>query len=473
MKRRILAVLLGLSMIVLAACGTKPTPGGQTTEAAKTTAAEKAGDKTEKETEKATEPAADGQVTIRTTFLEGELSRELLDKFEAENPGIKVVQEAVDDTKMASLLATQDAPDVMRCIGVYDIPTYVTRRIALDLDELMNNSKVIDVDDLLPICHVYRYDGTTVGKGPWYGLPKDWSNDFALFYNKTCFDNANVDLPSDTEPMTWNEVVDLAKKLVIKEGDTTVQYGLAMVENPTMPSFYYLNQYLLSAGEDLSSDDNKSMDFTKPVVGDFLTLWNDAVKSNIGPNPVNNDQTGGSNLFIGDQCAMIVTGYWYSGMIRGNEEASKKTATFGMLPTPMVEGGKRVAPTGSATGGFIYAQTKHKEEAWKFFEWYFGGEPVDDRAKSGWGLPSFRSKMELLPQADDFDKQVYRVTLDELNYGDAFIPINPYLGKAGRPMFEKWVDPFIFDRATLEETMQGMTDDANQTISEMVSVLEG
>ncbi len=473
MKRRIMAALLGLALLALAACGTKPTlPAEVTTAAAEgTTAAAEDGGETEAE---ATEiNLEEGQVAIRTTFMEGELSRELLDKFEAENPGIKVIQEAVDDTKMAALLATNDAPDVLRVIGAYDVPTYVTRRIALDIDDLMNKSEVIDISDLLDICHVYRYDGTTVGKGPWYGLPKDWSNDFTLFYNKTCFDKANVDLPSDTEPMTWNEVMELAKKLVIKEGDTFVQYGLGTVENQTIPSFYYLNQYLLSAGVNLSAEDNKSMDFNNPVVEEYINLWTDAVKNNLGPNPVNNDQNWAGDLFLDDKCALLVTGYWYSGMIRGNEAASQKTATFGMLPTPIAEGGERVAPTGSATGGVIYAQTKHKEEAWKFFEWFFGGEPADDRAKSGWGLPSFRSKMELLPQNDDFDKQVFRVTSAELDYTDKYIPVNPYLGVAGRSMFSKWIDPYIVDRATLSETIQGMTDDANQTINEMVSVLGG
>ncbi len=472
MKRRIMAALLGLAMLALAACGSKPTLPANVTTAApeETTAAAEGG---ETEAEETTIALKEGEVGVRTNFMEGELSRELIDKFEAENPGIKVIQEAVDDTKMAALLATNDAPDVLRVVGVYDVPIYVTRRIAMDIDDLITTSDMIDMDDLMDVCHVYRYDGTTVGKGPWYGLPKDWSNDFALFYNKTCFERANVPLPDDTKVMTWPEVLDLAKSLVIKEGDTYVQYGLGMTENQAIPSFYYLNQYLLSAGVDLSSDDNKSMDFNHPIVEEYIGLWKEAVENNIGPNPVNNDQTWGGDLFVADKAGLMVAGYWYSGSIRGNENASKHTDNFGMLPSPTAANGERVAPTGSAVGGIMYTHTKHKEEAWKFFEWFFAGEPADDRARSGWGLPAFKSKMALLPQNDDFDKQVFRVTSDELNYTDKYVPINPYLGVAGRSMFSKWIDPYIVDRATLEETLKGMTDDANQTINEMVSVLGG
>lgn len=470
--RRIVALALSVAMVLaLAACG-----GGTPTMGGDVTAGSESGPATDNERDTSPETEGvvrDGEVAIRTNYMEAELSKELIAKFEAENPGIRIVQEAVDETKMASLLATNDAPDVLRVTGVLDIPSYVTRRIAMNIDDLITQSELIDVDDLFDIAHVYRYDGTSTGKGPWYGLPKDFSSDYALYYNKACFERANVELPVETTVMTWNEVIELAEKLTIKDGDTFVQYGLGNWQNFVMPDFYMLNQYVLSVGESLSAPDKKSMDFTKPVVVDFVNLWTDAAKADIGPNPINNEQMGGGDLFLMDQYALFVAGYWFSGVIRGHETASKNTSNFGMLPTPKAEGGKRVAPTGSATGGIIYAQTKHKEEAWKFFEWFFAGEPSDDRAKSGWGLPAFKSKLSLMPQNDDFDKQVLRVTEDEMGYTDTFIDINPYFGNAGSPTFAKWIDPYIVWRATLEETLEGITKDANQTISEMVSVLGG
>ena len=78
-----------------------------------------------------------------------------------------------------------------------------------------------------------------------------------------------------------------------------------------------------------------------------------------------------------------------------------------------------------------------------------------------------------MPQNDEFDKQVLRVTQEEMKYTDKFIDINPYLGNAGNPTVSKWIDPYIAGRATLDETLEGITKDANQTISEMVSVLGG
>ena len=55
-----------------------------------------------------------------------------------------------------------------------------------------------------------------------------------------------------------------------------------------------------------------------------------------------------------------------------------------MIPAPIADGGTRVSPTGSATGAIINNATKHPEETWKVYEWFFGGKPAEDRAKSGW-----------------------------------------------------------------------------------------
>ncbi|MBW7461669.1 extracellular solute-binding protein, partial [Paenibacillus sepulcri] len=169
------------------------------------------------------------------------------------------------------------------------------------------------------------------------------SNDYAIVYNKKAFEAAGVAVPDPTTPLTWPEVMDLAKKLTIKDGDKIKQYGLAANEwGKTEPNFNNLLQYLLSAGVDISMDDNGSVDFDKPEVRDYINMWVDGVKNNVGPNSVNNDQTSGGDLFFKDQAAMIIDGYWYSGAIRSNEGAKTHLADYGMLPTPIAPNGTRV-----------------------------------------------------------------------------------------------------------------------------------
>jgi multiple sugar transport system substrate-binding protein len=417
------------------------------------------------------EPEPKEIVTIRTSITEGELSKEQIAEFEAANPGIKIEIEPLDATKLAAQLATNSAPDVIRIVGAFEAPSYVIRGIAMDLTERIESSKVIDMADLAPIVDVYRFDGKTIGQGPLYGLPKDWANDYAVWYNKRAFEAAGVPVPDPAKPLTWQEIMELAKKLTIKDGDTIKQYGLAATEwGRTEPNFNFLLQYALSAGASLSSEDNGTMELDQPAVRDFINLWVDAVKSNVGPNSLNNDQTSGGDLFLSDRAAMLINGYWYGGVIRGHEQAQTHLEDFGMLPTPLAAGGTRVAPTGGATGGIINANTKHPEEAWTFFEWFFAGKPADDRAKTGWGMPAFKSKMALLPNESEFDKNLNAVLQDELNYTQ-FLPVNPYLSGGGWGVFDKYAQPLYFDKSTIDEAVQGMTKDANIAVKEAMSAV--
>ena len=165
-------------------------------------------------------------MTVRFNMGDGEITKDQIKEFETANPTIKIQREDVDTTKLAAQLATGEAPDIIRMTGVNDLPSYVIRGIAMDLTKYIDASTVIKKDDFVPTVDVYRFDGKVQGQGPIYGIPKDFSTDFSLWINKKLFAAAGIALPSETVPMTYSELFDLAKKLTIKNGDTITQYGL-------------------------------------------------------------------------------------------------------------------------------------------------------------------------------------------------------------------------------------------------------
>lgn len=136
-----------------------------------------------------------------------------------------------------------------------------------------------------------------------------------------------------------------------------------------------------------------------------------------------------------------------------------------MLPAPIADGGKRVSPTGGATGAIINKETKHPDEAWKVYEWFFGGKPAEDRTKSGWGLPAFKHLFPMIPQETAFDKKTYAVLQDELKYSDNSIEINPYLLNGDK----KQLTPVYFGKATLDDAMIALNKDANKIFEEAKS----
>lgn len=450
-------VLILSSALFLSACGSATT-GNKTAEGnsaspnAESTASNKSAD----------------PVIVRFNMGDGEITKDQIKEFETANPTIKIQREDVDTTKLAAQLATGEAPDIIRISGVNDLSSYVIRGIALDLTKYIDTSTVIKKDDLVPAVNVFRFDGKVQGQGPIYGIPKDFSSDFTIWINKKLFAASGIAIPSETVPMTYSELFDLAKKLTIKNGDTVTQYGLSLGGKGEADLPFLMN-YLLSKGVKLSTDDYGKIDFTKPEVKQALQLWVDGVKGNYGPNLINQDKSGwGGEVFLADKLAMVQLGYWFSGVLRGDEKAKTHLEDYVMLPAPIADGGKRVSPTGGATGAIINKETKHPDEAWKVYEWFFGGKPAEDRAKSGWGLPAFKHLFAMIPQETAFDKKTYEVLQDELKYSDNFIEINPYLLN-GDTLLKKQLTPVYFGKATLNDAMIALNKDANKIIEEAKS----
>lgn len=454
-KLAILMVALGL--VFVAACGS----GGGSDEGASPTSA--AGSPTASPS--ASQDTNKEPVTIRITLSEGELTPEMIKEFETANPDIKIQREDTDPTKLAAQLATADAPDIIRVSGVNELASYVIRGVALDLTAYFEKSSVIKMDDLLPVANVYRFDGKTQGKGPIYGLPKDWSPDFTLWYNKKLFDAAGVPVPDASKPLTWSEVFALAKKLTIREGANVTQYGL-VTSGKTEADIPTLMQYLASKGVRVYSEDFSQANFNIPEVKEMLNLWIEAVKGNYGPNQINQDQVPwGGDAFFKDKAALMVQGYWVSGGVRNDENMKTHAEDYVMLPAPIADGGNRVSPPGEATGAILNKNSEHPDEAWRVFEWYFGGKPAEDRAKGGWGVPVQRSYGELLPKEGAFDRKVFETLQAELEYGGQYLEVNPYAINV-HAVFSKHMTPVYFGKSSLDEALEKINTDINVMIKE-------
>lgn len=459
MKKRIMTSFAAIiaTCVLLTGCGSAGT------------GKEAQGENTAGETEKDT--ATNGPVTIRVALAKGEVSDEEVKEFEKTNPDIKIALEVLDPQKLAAQLATNDAPDLIRAQGAVDLTSYVVKGLALDLTPFMEKSEVLKEDDFLPPVNLYRFDGKVQGQGPIYGMPKDWSPDFTIFYNKTLFDAAGVKVPDPNKPLTWNELMDLAKKLTLTENGKVKQYGLALGAK-TQADFSTIMLEMASRGVKIFSEDMKTADFTKPEMKQAVSMWVDAVKNNLGKNDVNQDPaTWAGDLFMNNKAAMIMAGYWFSGMIRGDEKMKTHLDDFGMLAAPIAENGIRVSPTGAATGFIINKNTEYPEQAWKVFEFIMAGTPAKNRATGGWGVPALKSLVPLMPQVTDFDKRVYNQLQEELKYSNVFLESNPFLLN-GQTLMDKFVTPVYFGKSTVDEAMEELTKNANLIIQESMNAVQ-
>jgi multiple sugar transport system substrate-binding protein len=265
--------------------------------------------------------------------------------------------------------------------------------------------------------------------------------------------------------------MELAKKLTLTEDGKVKQYGLALL-GKTQADFPSIMLEMASKGVNVFSEDMKTADFTKPEVKESVSMWLDAVKNNLGKNDVNQDPAAwGGDLFINNKAAMIMAGYWFSGMIRGDEKMKTHLDDFGMLAAPIAENGERVSPTGAATGFIINKNTEHPEQAWKVFEYIMAGTPAKNRATGGWGVPALKSLLPLMPQQTDFDKRVYNQLQEELKYSNGFLESNPFLLNF-QTLLDKYVTPVYFGKADLDDALKELTKNANLIIQENMNAIQ-
>ena len=224
MKRNVLAVLMASVMAAsLFGCGSSSSPA--TTASNET----KASGETSGEAKAATEGKTE-DVTIRMwTFLDptnkengrSVALQQMIDEFEAENPGVKVVVEPQDwatmTGKFLAASATGDAPDIMWCAR--DEMYGVLNAGALEpLENLFlgdwSAEEIADVDD------AFFQFGERDGKHYTLTLNKNCTG---LFYREDLLKEAGLQVPE-----TFEELYDSAKALTGTDASGIQRYGLGM-----------------------------------------------------------------------------------------------------------------------------------------------------------------------------------------------------------------------------------------------------
>lgn len=154
-----------------------------------------------------------GDVTIQYWQYElaakTQLVEELIPEFEEANPGITVehVNFPYDDFRQQVAAAVQagEGPDVLNVYYGW-IPAYVQQQFLVPLPQDIFPAEVIR-DAYFPTVQVAEVEGE------YYALPTAVRT-LALFYNKDILEAAGVEPPSN-----WEELVEVAKATVQKEGD--------------------------------------------------------------------------------------------------------------------------------------------------------------------------------------------------------------------------------------------------------------
>ena len=390
------------------------------------------------------------------------------DSFKRDNPDINVELMETDITRYFAMNAAGDPPDLLRVYGS-SVPLLAVRKLLLDLTPYFKTSQYLKLDDLSPVANLYKFDGKQQGKGPIFGMPKDWSPDMTIFYNKKMLDAAGIPYPSATVPMTYAQFAEMQKKLTKREGDRVLVYGGSSFPIGDGWAEQYLKFMCASNGVSIYSKDFKRINLVNnQEAKKALNFYLDLAKAHAIPNPVDPPSDWDGALFTAGRIAVQQYGYWFGAMA----ESDLTRGSVGMAPAP-VWGKKRLSPCITATGYVISKKSKHPKEAWRIFEWYMGRQSALDRAGSGWGVPTLKSFFKLMPQATPYQKANYDIVQGELKYMNV-LPNNPYLDRnAVDAAFARHWESILRGTETLDAALKAIEDEVNRAITEGVQRLGG
>lgn len=412
-----------------------------------------------------------GPVTIHVMYNggptgDGAISDRWRKMFEKQNPDIKVNLLAVNMSTLSTMLASGKPPDIAWTFGGPDILNYMARGLTADLSSYFRTSSLIKESDLVSVCDYYRWDGKVQGQGPRCGLPQDWGQDGMYWYDTAPFDAANVPYPDDSKPMTWNELLALEQKVVVRQKGGIKTYG---GDAPGWIPYVQLLTALEQNNASLFTNaDLSEVDFTQPEVKKICEWYMEWGQAHVGISPLDTNTQWIDALMEAKRYALGNAGYWYGGYMASSSAPTR--ARLRLLPAPQW-GSTRISTCGGGTGMWIPKKAPNLEAAWKFFEFYMGGPPADYRASGGGGLSIFKSKLAKMPNATPADQQAYKVQLAEIAY-QKNLKFTPYASSNSLlNVISSGLSNAMKSTMSLDTALHTMNDGANALLTQGKSII--
>ncbi|TDL73634.1 sugar ABC transporter substrate-binding protein [Rhodococcus qingshengii] len=335
------------------------------------------------------EKAEDGKVKLRfATWDVGddvELQQGLIDEFNAKNSDIEVVLEAYGgdyDTKITAGIGAKDAPDIMY---MWNYPQY---KDALEpLDSYIKDRGEEYKSNFYEALWNYNSVGEDI-----YGLPVGYTT-HVVYYNKDLFDAAGIEYPQ--AGWTWEDLQQAAKKLTDKEKKIT---GFAF---PGQPDPYDFEMYLWGNGTSYVDSKGKldgNLNSKKSI--ETFTMFQNMLEDGIA---ITTEGYGDTEMKTG-RVGMLVNGAWY---LSAFEEAG---INYGVVEIPSF-GDNPSASIVSSSGIAMSKDSKHKEAAFKFMEFWTGEQA--NKARLSFELPVLKSVVESEKLQEDPIKKVFYNMLEQ------------------------------------------------------------
>ena len=292
----------------------------------------------------------------------GDVLKEIIAEFEAENPDIKIQIEEVPNadilTKLTAYAEGDDLPDVID--GQFGLASFINLDAALDITEM------VDAEGLRESFIPVALQAGTDGEGRILGLPFYTGTD-ALYYRLDHFEEAGLDPAAP--PTTWAELAEAAQALTNPRAG---RYGFGMYGKTHTVRCIHFMQNNGPDGEMLRLDRDSGIwtilvnsPESIEAIEYMVSLARDLKV--VPPNVVEMDYPANVAAFSAGNISMLTTGPWGAQTFIGTNPEIEGKFGVALHPTPDGE------PPILRQGSLIYAigrTTEHPEEAFRFLKWF-------------------------------------------------------------------------------------------------------
>ncbi len=286
--------------------------------------------------------------------------RDAMDRFEAANPGFKVVDSHIANdaykTKLKIAFGANEPPCVFSTWGGGPLREYIRAGQVVDLTPYLDAHPEFR-DRFVPV----SYDAARF-ENDIYGIPAETTAIAVIIYNKQIFADLGI-----TPPATWSELLDVVK--ILNEHDVA-PFALAnKTKWPGSMFFVYLADRIGGPEVFLSAADRApGAGFEDPAFIEAGRKLQELVEAGgfaRGYNGLDYDVGGSRRLLYSGRAAMELMGSWEFGTIVNENPGFAENVGF--FPFPAVEGGK--GDPGNVVGTLgdnflsISASCPHKDAA--------------------------------------------------------------------------------------------------------------
>lgn len=396
----------------------------------------------------------------------GEAVQRVVDNFNASQEEIWVTaifQGGYDDclTKLKAAVPAGTGPDVFQ---MFELGTtfLVNSGWTIPFQEMLENDAepYIQIEDIEPaLRNYYTYDGKMVC------IPFNPSTPI-MYYNKTAFEEAGLD--PNNPPTTFAEIIAIADKLTVKEGNRTTRYAMGL------PIYgWFFENFLAGMGSNYVNMDNgrsghaTAIEFDTNGAGKhILETWkqmiDDGILYNFGA-----DNAASRDAFIAGQTAITLESTAQLRTLLNGAEGKFELGTA-YLPSMLEKTQNGVIIGGANLWLCKNDDAQRVSDAWTFVK-YATSAPVSAQFSMDTGYfcantkaydePNFQAYLKENPNFLTAINQLHDCPINFATQG-ASVGVMPEL----RAIFQEEAALYFDDAETIDDVLAHMAEKSNAAI---------